>query len=58
MVLVAVEGIGYRDAADILGAPVGTLMSRLTRGRAALRGAVLGLPADAVARSPGLGVVR
>ncbi|MBM3558461.1 MAG: sigma-70 family RNA polymerase sigma factor [Alphaproteobacteria bacterium] len=33
VVLVAVYGIGYRDAADILGIPVGTLMSRLARGR-------------------------
>ena len=58
VVLVAVEGIGYRDAADILGVPVGTLMSRLARGRAALRDAVSGLPADAAGRSPGLRVVR
>lgn len=58
VVLVAVEGIGYRDAADILGVPVGTLMSRLARGRAALRDAVSGLPAESVARPPGLRVVR
>ncbi|ODN71448.1 sigma-70 family RNA polymerase sigma factor [Methylobrevis pamukkalensis] len=35
--LVAVEGLAYQDAADILGIPVGTLMSRLGRARAALR---------------------
>ena len=58
VVLVAVEGIGYRDAADILGVPVGTLMSRLARGRAALRDAVSGVPADVAARAPGLRVVR
>ncbi|MGQ0428926.1 MAG: sigma-70 family RNA polymerase sigma factor [Gammaproteobacteria bacterium] len=34
--LVLVEGQSYRDAADLLGIPVGTLMSRLARGRAAL----------------------
>ncbi|MFD1704277.1 sigma-70 family RNA polymerase sigma factor [Methylopila henanensis] len=35
--LVAVEGLSYADAANVLGAPVGTLMSRLARAREALR---------------------
>ncbi len=35
--LVAIEGMAYRDAADALGIPVGTLMSRIGRARAALR---------------------
>jgi RNA polymerase sigma-70 factor, ECF subfamily len=35
--LVAIEGLSYQEAADSLGIPVGTLMSRLGRGRAALR---------------------
>jgi len=35
--LVAVEGYAYEDAAKTLGIPVGTLMSRLGRARAALR---------------------
>ena len=39
LVLVALEGLSYRDAAEILGIPVGTLMSRLGRARAALRAA-------------------
>jgi RNA polymerase sigma-70 factor (ECF subfamily) len=39
LVLVAFEGLSYRDAAEILGLPVGTLMSRLARGREALRAA-------------------
>jgi RNA polymerase sigma factor (sigma-70 family) len=35
--LVAVEGLTYAEAADALDIPVGTLMSRLGRARAALR---------------------
>lgn len=34
--LVLIEGIGYREAAEILDIPVGTLSSRLARGRNAL----------------------
>ncbi|MBN8818438.1 MAG: RNA polymerase sigma factor [Sphingomonas sp.] len=36
ILLVMVEGYGYREAADIIGCPVGTLTSRLIRGRDAL----------------------
>jgi RNA polymerase sigma-70 factor (ECF subfamily) len=35
--LVAVEGMAYGEAAEVLGVPVGTLMSRLGRARSALR---------------------
>lgn len=34
--LVCVEGFGYREAAEVLGVPMGTLTSRLARGREAL----------------------
>lgn len=34
--LVLVEGLSYREAADVMEVPIGTLTSRLGRGRAAL----------------------
>src|SRR3984885_10576670 len=39
--LVIVEGLPYREAADVLDVPIGTLTSRLARGREALQ-AMLG----------------
>lgn len=35
--LVAIEGLSYQAAAEVLGIPQGTLMSRISRARAALR---------------------
>jgi RNA polymerase sigma-70 factor (ECF subfamily) len=37
LLLVVLEGLSYSEAAGVLGIPMGTLMSRLGRARAALR---------------------
>ena len=37
LVLRELEGLSYRELADQIGAPIGTVMSRLSRGREALR---------------------
>lgn len=37
LMLVVVEGYGYQEVADMLGIPLGTVMSRLSRARAQLR---------------------
>jgi RNA polymerase sigma-70 factor (ECF subfamily) len=38
--LILIEGFGYREAAELLGLPIGTVSSRLVRGRTALLGLV------------------
>ena len=38
--LILIEGFGYREAAELLGVPVGTVSSRLVRGRTALLGLI------------------
>ena len=42
LLLVSVEGLEYRAVADIVGVPIGTVMSRLSRARDALRTAMNG----------------
>lgn len=47
LLLVALEGMAYRDVATTLGIPLGTVMSRLARGRERLRLILAGRPAVA-----------
>jgi RNA polymerase sigma factor (sigma-70 family) len=46
--LVVIDGMAYREAADILGIPLGTLTSRLARARMALAERVTGVVAEGV----------
>lgn len=46
--LVVMDGMPYRDAAEILGVPLGTLTSRLARARMALAESVTGTAAEGV----------
>jgi RNA polymerase sigma-70 factor (ECF subfamily) len=49
--LVAARGLTYAQAAETLGVPLGTLMSRVSRGRAAIRRRVEGTGGDARKRT-------
>lgn len=51
--LADVEGFSYKEIAEMMGTPIGTVMSRLNRGRAQLRGML----ADAAAEM-GIGVKK
>ncbi len=42
LLLVTLEGMSYREAADVQGVPIGTVMSRLSRARTMLRSHIEG----------------
>jgi RNA polymerase sigma-70 factor (ECF subfamily) len=43
-----IEGLSYQEIADVIGKPIGTVMSRLSRGRDVLRAALQGPRGDRV----------
>lgn len=59
LLLIGLEGASYRKAADAIGVPIGTVMSRLSRGRSTLRQMLSGQDGghrtarDSVAGPPG-----
>ena len=46
LALVSIDGLPYADAAQVLGVPIGTVMSRLARARRAIAARVLGTPTN------------
>jgi len=48
LLLVGLEGYSYKEVADVLCIPLGTVMSRLNRARAALRIAMTSAPSHAI----------
>jgi len=54
LLLVALQDLGYEEAARITGVPIGTVMSRLSRARARLRDLMEGKPVPAMPSAPSL----
>ena len=52
VLLVDVEGLTYREAAEVMDVPIGTVMSRLSRGRALLRVALARHAPESSTRAP------
>jgi RNA polymerase sigma-70 factor (ECF subfamily) len=52
ILLIAVEEMSYAEAANVLGIPIGTVMSRLARGREKLRQELQGREPSAQAATP------
>ena len=48
--LVCIDGLSYKEAADITGTPIGTVMSRLARARRELQARIEGHSPETVAR--------
>ena len=48
LLLVGANGVSYEEASEIIGCAIGTIKSRLARGRKALSGLIDGAPGDAL----------
>jgi RNA polymerase sigma-70 factor (ECF subfamily) len=58
LLLVTVEGLTYEATADVLGVPLGTVMSRLARARVAVARQVRGQKSEVSARETNAAATR